>query len=356
MKCKCLTVNDKKTRRLFLSLPNEIYDKNECPQDYKTEKKILDGTHVLSKDFSIKPFVVIDEYNHPICRCILTYYPDDSVGYVGFFEARDCQRAVDEMMFYVARQAKDDGKTKLIGPFNSSIYIGYRMKIDRFNKTYTGEPYNKESYLRMWRHCGFDVSDIYISNQLRRVENADIDPRMRRVYDRYLSKGYQILSPTRENFNIHMEDVYNLMMLTYTNFVGYKHIKKEQFMELFSYLSTIANCDMIKLIYDSNFNLKAFCVAIPNYGEATLGKITIRKLLQILRIKRAPSEYVILYVGADRSAAGLGCAVVHAIRNELYQNKCTSIGALIHEGNITSRLYEGLYTNQYHYALLQKEL
>ena len=43
-------------------------------------------------------------------------------------------------------------------------------------------------------------------------------------------------------------------------------------------------------------------------------------------------------------------------KNKLYQNKCTSIGALIHEGNITGELYKDLYTDKFKYELFQFDL
>lgn len=356
MRYKCLNVNNKRTQQLFLKFPSKLYKKNQCPQDYNTEKQILTGKHVLSKDIEVFPFLMVDERDNVMCRCLLTYYVNDPVGYVGFFEARDCISAVEQMFFYVTRHAIDNGKIKLIGPVDSSIYINYRFKIDRFDITYTGEPYNKETYFAMWKKCGFVISDRYSSNQLRIVKENDIDPRMQRVYERYLQKGYEIISPNEDNFYICMKNVYELMIRSYSGFTGYKKINEEQFMSMFSNLQKIANYDMIKLAYDKNFDLKAFCVAVPNYKDLTRGQITLSKLLKIRKIKKNPKEYVILYVGADANSAGIGSAVVHEIRNELHRNGCTSIGALIKEGNLTGKMYEDLYVDQYHYVLMSKKL
>ena len=69
MKYKCLTGASKETQKAFQSLPGTLY-KKDCPQNKKTEKEILNGTHPLSPDFDIYPFVITDEHRKPICRCI----------------------------------------------------------------------------------------------------------------------------------------------------------------------------------------------------------------------------------------------------------------------------------------------
>ena len=45
----------------FLAFPAALYDRGKCPQDMKTEKQILEGTHVLSKDIQVMPFVAYVE-------------------------------------------------------------------------------------------------------------------------------------------------------------------------------------------------------------------------------------------------------------------------------------------------------
>lgn len=356
MKYKCLTTNNKTMQRLFLKLPNYLYERDKNPQNKTVEKQILEGTHVLSKDFVIFPFVMVDENRKPVCRCILTCYENDPIGYVGFFESYDCQTAVDEMMCYVARKAMDEGKSKLMGPINSSIYIGYRFKMDRFDSTYTGEPYNKETYYSLWKKNGFEVSDRYLSNHLIRVPKNYVDEKMQRICDRYNEREYEIFSPTKEMLYDCLVDVYGLLMKSFSNFVGYKHITEEQFMDMFIGLGDIADLDMIKLAYNSDCELKAFSIALPNYGDLLLGKLTLAKKLKIAKIKKNPSEYVILYAGADKATAGLGCAVSYDTMKTMRKKQCSSIGALIHEGNMTSNLYSDLHDGQYHYTLLTKQL
>ena len=84
--------------------------------------------------------------------------------------------------------------------------------------------------------------------------------------------------------------------------------------------------------------------------------MTPSKILKISKIKKNPSEYVIMYVGADKGTVGLGSAIVQLIRDELHKNQCTSIGALVKEGNLTGKMYDDLYIDQSTYVLLEKKL
>ena len=353
MKYKCLTGTGKQTQRAFLSLPGMLY-KKDCPQNKEVEKQILNGTHPLSPDFTIYPFVITDGHRKPICRCILTIYEKADEGYVGFFEAKHDLNAVKEMIMHVRQKAKSLGKTKLIGPIDSSIYINYRFKTNMFYKTYTGEPYNKEYYPGLWEECGFVLKDKYVSNQMRRINEEDFDERLDRIYNRYLEKGYVFRGP-HGGFQDALKDVYSLLVERYSSFVGAQDVSQEQFMTLFSSLEKIADYDMIKLAYKDD-ELKGFCIALPNYDSNTRGSLSIGKLMRIMKIKKAPSEYVILYAGADNRSPGLGGALMHSIRNELYKNQCTSIAALIHEGNMPQQVYTMLHTEQFQYALYEYSL
>ena len=351
---ECREAKDRKSRAQFLSLPGKLYGQ-DCPQDLKTEKQLLAGTHVLSPDFEVIPFVTTDSSGRVICRCALTYYPGDERAYLGFFEAFEELEAVKTMLRHVEQRAKADGKTSILGPVDASIYIRYRFKADRFDKTYTGEPYNKPYYPALWEACGYAVSDRYHSNQLRRIEAEDTDPRLARIYERYVERGYRFVTGRKEEFDRYLGEIGPVMMELFSGFTGFKPLTQQQFMSLFSGLKTVLNFDMVKLVYKDD-KLRAFGICLPNYGLLTRGRMTPGKFLRLMKIRRKPQEYVILYVGAEPGSSGLGSALIHESRNSLRRNGCTSIGALIKDGNITGRVYDMLYTDKFQYVLFSKML
>ena len=348
MELICHTDNTKKTQALFLKLPGKLYGE-KSPQDVKTEKQLLQGKHPLSPDFRVYPFVVTRR-GEPVCRSLLTVYDGDDQAYVGFFEAEQDERAVTLLLDTVAAKAGELGKTTLVGPLDASIFIGYRFKTDCFQTSFTGEPVNLPYYPDLWKQWGFQEKERYASYHLRKVEASDFDIRYEKLYQRYCRRGYQWCSPTKKNFMKAMEDVYELLIALYAGFPGFRHIEKQAFMTLFSPLKWVLNLQMVRLVYH-NRKLCAFCICVPNYGDLTHGRLTPWKFLRFLQIRSHPDEYVVTYVGASPTAPGLGCAMMQDLRSRLYENGCTTIGALIHEGKLTGRMYESLHVGETHYGL-----
>ena len=105
--------NEKNIRKDFLALPKTLYDKGKCPQDSKTERQILEETHVLSTTFKVTPFVAyigVDYSRKVVARALVTYYSDDETAYVGFFESVDdveiCQKLFETIFEFVRKDGK----------------------------------------------------------------------------------------------------------------------------------------------------------------------------------------------------------------------------------------------------------
>lgn len=351
---RCIKVKNQKEIKMFLGLPEKLYD-NDNPRNKKEEKLLIKRKHPISPDIAFHPYILLDAFGEIICRCALTYYPDDNNAYLGFFDAVNEMEPIKEMLQVVERRAKQDGKTKIIGPVDASIYINYRFKMNRFTETYTSEPYNKEYYPYMWQQCGYKIAYNYVSNNLRKVTQEDSDLKLVKIRDKHIDRGVKFINMSDANFDMCLSDTYFLLMDLYSSFPGYKRLSKEQFIKMYSPLRKIANHNMVKFAY-KNGKLAAFAIAVPNYCLLTRGKLTFRKIKEIQQIKNKPTEYVILYVGADRASAGLGCAIMQELFDELVRNECSSIGALIKDGNLTGKVYNHVYTNQYKYALFEKHI
>ena len=351
---KCLTKQDKETQPLFLSLPAMLY-KGDNPQNKQTELELLTGTHLLSGSFEVFPFVTADNQGNPLCRALLTCYLNDSVGYVGFFEAYDDPDGVQLLFDTIARHARERGLTSLMGPVDASIYMGYRFKTDRFEDYFTGEPYNKPYYSRLWRQAGFSVCNSYHSYRLRKVGREDSDEKLERLYQWCLKKGYTFSALQKQDFDKALVEIHSLMMKAYAEFAGFKPLTKEQFVAMFSYLKHVVDFDMVKLAYKDG-KLCAFCICVPNYGKLTLGRRNWLKILRFLKIRRSCKEYVVLYLGADSASAGAGSALVHYVEKAICAKQCTSIAALIKAGGISATYYEKTHTAKFTYELFSRTI
>lgn len=353
--------NVKTIRRDFLALPTALYDRDKCPQDIKTERQILEGTHMLSSTFEVLPFVAYvkeDGGKEIAARALLTYYTGDDVAYVGFFESIDDTKVCWKLFEAIFDVVKKDGKKMVAGPVDASFWIRYRFKLssDRvFDETYSCEPYNKEYYVRLWQQCGFQISHTYESNFYRQVKADDISPKLSQRYERMCQKGYTLRTSSFKNFDVDLVQIHKLITKTYRHFPMYTEISLKQFQTMFGYLKYILNYSMVKLLYKDE-EAVGFMICVPNFGFDSMGKLTLKKLSRVLKIRKCPNEYVILYMGVDTKHLGTGSALAEDIKNELCKNGCTSIGALILEGKVTGLYYSDLFTGKSKYVLLERSL
>ncbi len=339
----------------FLALPKALYPRERRTQDTKAEKAILNGTHPLSGEFTVRAYLAVDDGASPQGRCVLTYYPDDPAAYVGFFECVEDLDVCRALLSAAEAQARADGKEKLVGPLNASFWIGYRFKVENFDEHFTGEPDNLPYYADFWEACGFTVSERYYSNYLRSPTPEDPSEKWEKRLQRALDKGYEIRSLERGKFDEALRDIYRMLVRLYAKFPAFKLITEEQFTALFGSLKYVVDYECVLLGYKDG-ELAGFFVCVPNYGTLVDGDLSLRDLPAILRIRRNCKEYVILYIGVDRKHLGLGGAFAQTIR-QIGQNKgAGSIAALIHEGNGSGVFFRELTTHTARYVLLEKAL
>ena len=339
----------------FLALPKTLYPRERRTQDTKAERAILNGTHPLSGEFTVRAYLAVDDGASPQGRCVLTYYPDDPAAYVGFFECVEDLDVCRALLSAAEAQARADGKEKLVGPLNASFWIGYRFKVENFDEHFTGEPDNLPYYADFWEACGFTVSERYYSNSLRSPTPEDPSEKWEKRLQRALDKGYEIRSLERGKFDEALRDIYRMLVRLYAKFPAFKLISEEQFTALFGSLKYVVDYECVLLGYKDG-ELAGFFVCVPNYGTLVDGDLSLRDLPAILRIRRNCKEYVILYIGVDRKHLGLGGAFAQTIR-QIGQNKgAGSIAALIHEGNSSGVFFRELTTHTARYVLLEKAL
>ena len=65
----------------------------------------------------------------------------------------------------------------------------------------------------------------------------------------FLQKGYRIESPTDENFDRILDQVYDMIMELYSDFPIFKSLSREDFKELYSSYKLIINMSMTKIAF-----------------------------------------------------------------------------------------------------------
>ncbi|MBR1931773.1 MAG: hypothetical protein IJ833_09960 [Lachnospiraceae bacterium] len=351
----CIQFTDEKQYiRDFLQMPKKLYTDRENMEDSKSIRKLLLGTHPLSKYFVLDKFLIYEE-EQVMGRFAITTYPDDDTAYLGFFECVN-SRELAAFLFKEAESfCRRRGYKRILGPVDASFWLKYRLKINRFDTPpYTGEPYNKEYYFQFFLDNGFAVREHYTSNDYRAIDESYVNEKYEQRYEAFIQKGYRIESPKVEDYERTMDQVYGLLSDLYSDFPIYKHVSLADFRVLFQSYKTIMNMTMTKLAYYGEQTV-GFYISVPDYGNQVY-HINLPNLLRILRIKKSPERYVMLYMGVDQAHQGLGKAIVYSIMKELQQNKLPSIGALARDGKVTQNYAAEDITDVYEYVLLGKEL
>lgn len=346
--------NNKKQLPDFLNLPKRIYRKNERTYNESEEKAILKGTHTLSHYFSVTPILVYDD-KKAVSRAIITVYPNDRTAYLGFFESENNREAAKLLFKFAQEVAAQHGANNIIGPVDASFWIKYRLKTNRFDSPYTGEPYNKDYYLQLWQENGYSIYENYFSNHYMIVkDNENCAKYTSRLADK-LNEGYEIKNPLPGDFNKTLQEVYTLLIELYSSFPTYKRITEKEFCEMYGYLKYIINYSMVKMAYFCGKPV-GFFISVPNYGNTVYGRLSLPDLFKIITVRKKPTDYVMLYMGVDFNHRGLGKALAEAIRSELKSQGVPSVGALIRKGNCNKDYFAQLVDYEYNYVLLKKEI
>lgn len=344
--------NDKKAVKDFLSLPKRLYPRNELTQNKSEELALLCGTHILSRYFSVVPILVYRD-SKAVSRAVVTLYPDDDTAYLGFFESKNDPAAAKLLFDTAIKISAENGKNRITGPVDCSFWIKYRLKTDCFYSPYTGEPYNKDYYPELWEKNGFTVLQKYSSNHYIVVNNDNGCEKYAQRLEEKLQGGYVIKCPSPDEFDKTLHEVYAMIIELYSDFPAYKKISEDEFCCMFSYLKSVVNYSMIKMAYFDDKPV-GFYISVPNYGNDVYGKLNIPKIICILKEKKKPRSYVMLYMGVDRSHRGLGKAFAEIIRQELKKQAVPSIGALIRHGNCNQDYMEQFRDYKYGYTLYSR--
>ncbi len=353
MKCISFTDEDKYIKD-FLNLPKRLYSKKTNMEDPHAMKNILLNKHPLSEDFKLNKFLIYKD-KEAVGRFIITEYPDDKkTCYIGFFECINDKKVAKYLFDEAEKFAKTKKYKKIVGPVDASFWIKYRLKINKFERPYTGEPYNKEYYYKLFTDNKYNVCDHYTSQQYEKVDETYNDKKFTEHYQEFKKLGYKIIKPELKDFDKCMAEIYDMIIKLYSDFPVFKKVKKESFLNLYKDYKKIINMDMVRMAYYKN-KAVGFYISIPNYYN-TVYHLTIFNILKVLRQRKHPKGYVMLYMGVEKKHQGLGKAIVYSIVEELKQSNLPSIGALAHDGKISQNYAIEKISSRYEYVLLERNI
>lgn len=352
---KCIRFNhEEKYIKDFINLPKRLYSKKDNMEDPNTIKQLLLEKHPLSSYFKLNKYIIYKE-NKAVARFIITEYPDEkNTCYIGFFECINDKKVAKFLFKNAYSIAKEKRYKKIIGPVDASFWIKYRLKINKFEKPYTSEPYNLDYYYKLFKDNSYKVCDHYTSQLYDIVDDNYFNEKFTEHYNNFINEGYKIIKPSINDFDKCMEEVYDLITKLYSDFPIFKDVSKEDFLNNYKSFKKIINMDMVRMAYYKD-KAVGFYISIPNYNNIVYHLNPIN-ILKILHERKKPKGYVMLYMGVDQKHKGLGKALIYSIVEELKKNKLPSIGALAHDGKISQNYASEMINSRYEYVLLERTI
>ena len=77
--------SEKSNIKRFVDLPKKLYSSKDNMESASQMKSLLEGTHPLSKYFDLDAYLILRD-DETAGRFAITTYPNDTTGYLGFFE------------------------------------------------------------------------------------------------------------------------------------------------------------------------------------------------------------------------------------------------------------------------------
>ena len=352
---KCIRFDkEKKYIRDFIDLPKKLYSKKNNMEDSNNILNLLLEKHPLSNYFNLTKFLIYKD-DKVVGRFIITEYPNDKkTCYIGFFECINDKKVAKFLFKNAYNFVKEKKYKNLVGPVDASFWIKYRLKINKFERPYTGEPYNLQYYYKLFIDNNFKVCDHYTSQLYEKVDESYFNTKFTEHYDEFIKLGYKIEKPSIEEYDKCIGEVYDLVTDLYSDFPIFKEVYKEDFLKLYKSYEKIINMDMVRMAYYKD-KAVGFYISIPNYNNIVY-HLTPLNILKILKQRKKPKGYVMLYMGVDQNHKGLGKALVYSIVEELKKNNLPSIGALAHDGKINQNYAKEIINSRYEYVLLERKI
>ncbi|WP_282920301.1 hypothetical protein [Ignavigranum ruoffiae] len=339
----------------FINLVNPLYPPSQRRPRAELIRQLLQQSHPLSSQFDFKAYLLYQD-QQAIMRAALTLYPQRKEAYLGFFEGVNQVEALRYLMDHLAAEAQALGYQALVGPIDASFWLGYRMKIDRFDlPAFTGEPHNLPYYPELWRAAGFEQIETYLSNTYPAPAKNFQPRKLEQRYQHFKALGINFRSVNRHHWSVDLQQMYRLLTELYRDFPYFEEIDQKTFIQLFDPLKKVLNFSRVQLAFDQDC-LVGFMIAIPNYGHLLDQELNLFRLLQILQRKYWAKEYIMMYLGVDPAYLGLGSALVYPLVKQFQDKHIRSIGALIHQGKVSENYLGKMIEHQTHYALFRKDL
>ena len=304
---------------------------------------------------------VVHQRGRPVGRCALILPVDPQAScqqvrgvgsgpaFVGFFECIDSQPAADELFAWAQDTARQAGYRELVGPVDASFWLGYRMKMDRFDSgPYLGEPYNPSYHPRLWAAAGWQVTQRYSSTFYRVPPPGYAVARYEERWASATAQGYRVEPLDPQRWDEVLGKIHALVMRLYADMPYFRPLSLSQFTTVFGGLRQIAPAGLTTLVWRGE-DLAGFSIVLPDYRDLPNRRLTPATLGRIWWTRHHHHRVVAAYMGA--AEPGLGSAMAWRLIEQARLGRLQVIGSLIAEGTPSQLYAPDMVADRRHYAL-----
>ncbi len=212
--------------------------RQRIPKFYENEVALLNHSkNFFFKDGKMKAFVA-HRHGKVAGRVAAMINPNlqlgHTIGLVGLFECEENYEVAEALLQAASRWLKKQGCKELWGPFDFTMWHGYRFLVDSFDrKPYIGECRNPSYYPKYFVRFGFKVLEKFESHELDLIAINQLCDQCLPHWQMFNELGYSITKMTRNNQRTLLEESHRLFMDAYSDFRYYTPISKKDFTQMF---------------------------------------------------------------------------------------------------------------------------
>jgi GNAT superfamily N-acetyltransferase len=198
----------------------------------------------------------------------------DGDGLLGWFEARDDQEAVRELLLAAVSWLRQRGAAAIVGPMDGDTWHRYRINAGPFDlPPFLLEPVNPPYYARLWESAGFTVIESYSSKRIDDV--GPLAARLAPTRERLLLRGYRFRTIDPARLSEELGLVYELSLEIFRANAFYSDISRDDFLKLYEGIERLLVPELVWFASDADGNDAGFIFAYPDTAAGVVNYKTI---------------------------------------------------------------------------------
>lgn len=320
-------VQNRKDLKEFIFLPEKIHrnHKTWVPPIYVDEWKYFDAKHNRSFSYCDVTKLLATKDGQPVGRIMgvinrkFNEIRAQKIARFGYLETWEDEEVVHALLESVEEWARQQGMTKIIGPYGFTDQDPEGFLIEGFENRATIATYcNFEWMPQMVEELGYSKDVDYFVYKLDVPK--EIPEFYKKIYERVKRKGnFEVLEfKSKRKLKAWVKPVLNLMNECYTesNIYGYTPLDEREMEELAKRYFPVLDPRFVKGVLKDG-EVVAFIVGIPDMTEGiqrARGKLFPFGFLKILRAAKKTKQLDLLLGAIKEKYRGLGFDVLMGVK------------------------------------------